>query len=395
MKTRLLGILLIVFLLTFNVNSQNEEKAYTFTKQVEVPVTPVKNQFKSGTCWSFAGIALIEAEVLRIKKEEVDLSDMFIVRHTFYEKAERFVRFHGKNNFGGGGAFHDVTHIIRKYGIVPNEAYTGLNYGTEKHEHGELDEVLESFANSIVKNKNKQLTTAWRNAINGILDAYFGKSPEKFNYKGKEYTPHSFTKYLGINPDDYIAITSFTHHPFYSQFVLELPDNWLHANAYNVTLSELEEIIDNALNKGYSVGWATDVSEKGFSWRNGIAIIPELKIEDLGGSERSRWESLTPAEREKEMYKFDKPITEKTITQENRQIAFDNFTTTDDHGMLITGIYTDQLGNKYYKVKNSWDVTNVYEGYLYASKAFVMYKTTNIMVHKNAIPKSIAKKLNL
>ncbi len=391
MKTKFfLSIVCYFFIFSFVLAQDN---GYVFTKVNEIPVTSVKNQYKSGTCWSFSGIALLEAEILRNKKIEVDLSDMWIVRQAYYEKAISYIRYQGKNNFGAGGAFHDVTNMIRKYGIVPESVYSGLNYGTDKHNHGEVDDVLKAYLDAVLKNSNKELSTAWLAGFNGILDAYFGPVPQKFTYEGKEYTPQSFATYLGIVPDDYVVITSFNHAPFYKPFVLELPDNWAHDIAYNVPLADLEEIIDYAVKNGYTVAWASDVSEKGFSWKNGVAIVPEVKLEDLAGTERDRWEKLTPAEREKELYKFDKPGKEMTITQENRQKAFDNQNTTDDHGMLINGIYTDQNGTKYYRVKNSWDVTNVYEGYFYASRAFVFYKTTNIQLNKNAIPKSIAKKL--
>jgi bleomycin hydrolase len=391
MRTSILLFFFVVFF-SFSI-AVAQDQGYEFAKVTEIPATSVKNQFKSGTCWSFSGLALLEADILRIKKLDVDLSDMWIVRHAYTEKAIRYVRFHGSNNFGAGGAFHDVTNMIKKYGIVPEAVYSGLNYGTEKHVHGELDEVLKAYVDAVIKNPNKELTTAWISGFNSILDAYLGPLPQKFTWEGKEYSSASFASFLGIIPDDYVVITSFTHAPFYKPFVLELPDNWAHEIAYNVPLNEMEEIIDYALKNGHTVAWASDVSEKGFSWKNGIAIVPEVKMEDLSGTERDRWEKLTPAEKEKEMYKFDKPGNEMVITQENRQKSFDNYTTTDDHGMLITGIFTDQNGTKYYKVKNSWDVTNVYDGYLYASRAFVLYKTTDIMVHKKAVPKSIAGKL--
>lgn len=386
-------IVILFYLNYFVLNGQ--ERSYKFRKVVEVPVTSVKDQYKSGTCWSFAGIALLEAEILREKNEQFDLSEMWIVRHTYFEKAIRYVRFHGHTNFGPGGSFHDVTNMIAKYGIVPEDMYPGLQYGTDKHMHAELDEVLKAYVGAVVKNLNKELTTAWIRGYENVLDAYFSKKPETFTFKGKQFTPITFTQYLGINPENYVVLTSFTHVPFYKPFILELPDNWAHEMVYNVPLNELEEIIDYALNNGYTVGWASDVSEKGFSWRNGIAIIPEIKLEDLSGTERERWEALTPAERENELYKFEKPLPEKKITPELRQLAFDNYTTTDDHGMLIVGIYRDQNDNKFYKVKNSWNVTNPYEGYLFASSAYVLYKTTNIIVNKNAIPKHIRKKLNL
>lgn len=391
MKTKFFSLLCYILLIPGFLFAQTE--GYVFTKVAEVPATSVKNQYKSGTCWSFSGLALLEAEILRMKNIDVDLSDMYIVRTAYYEKAMRYVRFHGNLNFGGGGAFHDVTNMIRTYGIVPEEVYSGLSYGTTNHEHGEIDEILKAYVDAVVKNSGKVLTTAWLEGFNAILDVYFGEIPEKFSYQGKEYTPQTFASHIGVVPDDYIVITSYTHHPFYKPFVLELPDNWAHDVAYNVPLNEMEEIIDYAIKNGYTVAWASDVSEKGFSWRNGVAIVPEVKLEDMSGSEKDRWEKMTPSEREKELYKFDKPSPEMVITQENRQLAFDNYNTTDDHGMLITGIFTDQNGTKYYKVKNSWDVTNVYNGYFYASRSFVLYKTLDIMIHRDAIPKTIAKKL--
>ncbi len=391
MKAKIVTLCML-FMFVFSIVNAQDTK-YEFSKVKEIPVTSVKNQYKSGTCWSFSGLALLEAEILRTKNIDVDMSDMWIVRHAYYEKAIRYIRFHGTNNFGPGGAFHDVTNMIAKYGIVPEDAYQGLKYGTDNHVHGEMDDVLKAYVDAVLKNSNKELSTAWLAGFNSLLDAYFGTLPEKFTYEGKEYTPKSFASFLGLVPEDYVVITSFTHAPFYKPFVLELPDNWAHDIAYNVPLNELEEIIDYAIDKGYTVAWASDVSEKGFSWRNGVAIVPEVKLEDMGGTERDRWEKLTQSEKEKEMYKFDKPGNEKEITQEVRQLAFDNHTTTDDHGMLLTGIYKDQNGTKYYKVKNSWDVNNVYEGYFYASRAFVLYKTTDIMIHKSAVPKSIANKL--
>lgn len=391
MKAKIVTLCML-FMFVFSIVNAQDTK-YEFSKVKEIPVTSVKNQYKSGTCWSFSGLALLEAEILRTKNIDVDMSDMWIVRHAYYEKAIRYIRFHGTNNFGPGGAFHDVTNMIAKYGIVPEDAYQGLKYGTDNHVHGEIDDVLKAYVDAVLKNSNKELSTAWLAGFNSLLDAYFGTLPEKFTYEGKEYTPKSFASFLGLVPEDYVVITSFTHAPFYKPFVLELPDNWAHDIAYNVPLNELEEIIDYAIDKGYTVAWASDVSEKGFSWRNGVAIVPEVKLEDMGGTERDRWEKLTQSEKEKEMYKFDKPGNEKEITQEVRQLAFDNHTTTDDHGMLLTGIYKDQNGTKYYKVKNSWDVNNVYEGYFYASRAFVLYKTTDIMIHKSAVPKSIANKL--
>lgn len=396
---KVLPLVLMLFVLQ-SIKAQpteaEEKEGYKFTTVKEIPATTVKNQYRSGTCWSFAGLALLESELIRMGKGEVDLSEMFIVRHSFAGKAVNFVRFHGNTNFGGGGAFHDVTNTIRKYGIVPESVYDGLKYGEDKHVHGEIDEVFKAYVEAIVKNSNKKLTPVWLDGFNALLDTYLGKIPEKFDYNGKQYTPTSFAKELGINADDYIPVTSFSHHPFYTKFVMELPDNWAFESIYNVTLDDMWQIVVNAINNGYTVGWATDVSEKGFSWNSGVAVVPEVKIEELSGSEKSRWEKMTEKERNDQMYKFDKPIREMIITQEVRQKAFDNYQTQDDHGMLITGIAKDQNGTEYLKVKNSWSGDNhVYDGYLYASKAFFLYKTTNIMLHRNAIPKDIAKKMGL
>ncbi|OPZ97679.1 MAG: Peptidase C1-like family protein [Bacteroidetes bacterium ADurb.Bin408] len=385
-------MIMAIIAMSTALKAQNEEgkpEGYKFTTVKDIPVTKVKNQYRSGTCWSFSGIGMLEAELIRMGKGEISLSDMYIVRCAYAAKAERYVRFHGHVNFGGGGAFHDVMNVVREMGITPESVYDGLKYGEGKHVHGEIDEVLKAFIEAIVKNENKKITPVWRDGFNGLLDTYFGKIPENFDYNGKKYTPKTFASEMGINPDDYIPITSFSHHPFYKKFVMELPDNWAHETVYNVPLEDMWQIVVYAVNNGYTVGWATDVSEKGFSWNKGIAVIPEIKIEELSGSEKAKWEKLTEKERNEQLYKL-------VITQEIRQKAFDNYQTEDDHGMLICGLAKDQNGTDYLKVKNSWsDENHVYNGFLYASKSYFLYKTTNIMLHKNAIPKEIAKKLGL
>lgn len=390
--------LLIISFLAIGLFAQDEEskkEGYVFTMVKEVKTTPVKDQYRAGTCWSYSGIAFVEAELLRMGKPEFDLAELYVVRKAYEEKAEKYIRMHGTINMGAGGAFHDVFNVIKKYGIVPEEVYKGLNYGEDNHVHGELDAVLKAFVDAVKENPNKKLSTAWKRAVNAILDEYLGKEPEKFTYKGVEYTPQSFAKFLGINTDDYINITSYTHHPFYTQFILEIPDNWAWGTSYNLPLDEMMQIIDNALNNGYTVCWGADVSEKGFKWTKGIAVVPAEDRPDLDGLERARWEKLTQKEKDNLLYSLDKPMPEKTITQELRQIAFDNYQTTDDHGMLISGIAKDQNGTKYYYVKNSWNTTNEYNGFFYASEAYVRYKTMNIIVHKDAIPKDIRKKLNI
>jgi len=388
----LLGIMVFLFF-CFDLIAQD---GYKFTNEKRLPVTSVKDQNRSGTCWSFSGLSFLEAEMIRMGKKNVaDLSEMFIVRNCYYDKAIKHVRLHGALNFGGGGAFHDVTYVLKNYGLVPEKAYTGLQYAENNHVHGELDLLLKNYVNGVIKNKNKKISTAWKTGINGILDAYLGKEITKFTYKGKEYTPKSFAKDVtGLNADDYVTISSFNHHPYYKTFILEIPDNWLWGEVYNLPMQEMLKVIDYSLENGYTVAWATDVSEKGFSYKNGVAIVPGKDIKEMSDSERSKWENLTKKEKQDALYSFDKPVSEKKITQEMRQEAFDNYKTTDDHGMLIMGTAKDQNGKKYYIVKNSWAESNKYKGYLYASEAFVLYKTTNIMINKNAIPKDIKKKLN-
>jgi len=386
--------------LTISAQEKKEEEkevGYQFTAVKEIPCTPVKDQYRSGTCWSFSGLGFIESEMLRMGKPTVDLAEMFVVYHSYADKATKYVRLHGSLNFGAGGAFHDVTNVIRKYGIVPEEVYKGLNYGEEKHVHGELDRILLDNVKAVVDNPNKKLTTAWHDAFDSNLDSYLGKLPEKFQYQGKEYTPQSFaTDYIGLNMDDYVEITSFTHHPFYSKFIIEVPDNWSWNEVYNVPLNEMDEIIDNAINSGYPVAWAADVSEKGFATsKKGVAVIPVADKANMTDAEITKWEKLSDKEKDEELYKLNKPGAEKTITQEMRQIDFDDYQTTDDHGMLIVGTAKDQNGKIYYKVKNSWGSYNDYAGFFYASKPYVEFKTTSIMVHKDAIPKNIRKKLNL
>lgn len=390
----------ILFLLTLNIQAQTpetEKEDYQFSEQKELPTTSVKDQYRSGTCWAFSGIAMLESEMLRIGKPDVDLSEMFIVWHTYSEKSTKNVRLHGKLNFSAGGAFHDVTNMIKRYGIVPECIYDGLNYGEEKHVHGEMDIMLEKQVKSIIENKNKKLSTVWHDAINSTLDSYLGELPDTFTYEGKEYTPISFAqKYVGLNMDDYVEITSYTHHPFYSKFILEVPDNWSWNEVYNVPMTEMERIIDNSIAAGYTVAWAADISEKGFSTsKKGVAIIPTIDLATMDDAEISKWEDLSEKEKNEKIYGQEGPCTEKEITQEMRQIDFDNYQTTDDHGMLIVGTSQDQQGTAYYKVKNSWGKYNEYDGFFYVSKPYVRYKTMSIMVNKNAIPKDIRKKLKL
>ncbi|KQM09524.1 MAG: aminopeptidase [Candidatus [Bacteroides] periocalifornicus] len=379
------------------LQAQEGEKkgGFQFTDEVTVSTTSVKDQNRAGTCWSYSGLGFFESELLRMKKGEYDLSEMFIVRNTYHDKAVDYVRYHGTMEFAGGGSFKDVVEVLRKHGIVPEEVYKGLNYGEDNHVHGELDAVTKAYVNAVIENSNKHLSTAWLRGYDGILNAYLGVPPTEFTYKGKKYTPKSYMESLGLNLDDYTYITSWTHHPFYQLCKVEIPDNWRRGDDWNVQLDEMMAIIDNSLKNGYPVAWGSDVSEKGFKWRKGVAVIPAKEGEETAGAEVLKWAEMSKEDREKALSEINGPVPEKKITQEMRQLAFDNWETTDDHGMVIVGIAKDQNGNKYYKVKNSWTASGPYKGYFYASEAFVRYKTIDIMVNKKGIPAEIAKKLKL
>lgn len=375
--------------------AQRPDSGFRFTDVTVVRTTPVKDQNKSGTCWSFAGTSFIEDEIMRAGGPELDLSEMYTVRHCYADKAAKYIRMDGKLNFAQGGGLPDILYVIRNYGLVPEQAYTGLRYGEDKHAHYEMADGLTGYLNGVLRNGNKRYSTAWQAGFNGILDAYLGPEPATFTYNGKQYTPQSFARMTGINPDNYICITSFTHHPFYRPFPLEVADNWLWAEYMNVPMDEMKQIVDNALQNGYTVCWAADVSEGGFKWREGVAVIPEeFDPSTLEGTELSRWVTLSDAERAKERFKITGPVKEITPTQEGRQAEFDRHETTDDHGMTIVGIATDQQGNRYYKVKNSWDTNQVYGGYIYVSEPYFLQKTVGLMVNKGAVPAAIARKFN-
>lgn len=370
-----------------------DSTGFKFTDVKVVKTTSVKDQNKSGTCWSFSGLSFLEDEVLRKTGKETDLSEMFVVRHCYDDKADKYVRTGGKINFAQGGGFADVLYVLENYGFVPEEIYAGLNYGEKKHSHYEMFDGLEGYLNGVLKNGNKHLSTAWKKGFSSILDAYLGELPSTFKYNGKTYTPQQYAKEIGLNAGDYINITSFTHHPFYTAFPLEIADNWLWKSTMNVPLDEFKAIVDNALEKGYSVAWAADVSEGGFKWKEGYAINPEdISEEDLEGTELSRWVKLSDKDREKKKFEKKGPQKEKKVTQEMRQKGFDNFETTDDHGMVIVGYAVDQEGNRYYKVKNSWDTNQIYDGYIYVSEPYFLEKTISVMVNKDAVPSSISSK---
>ena len=392
MKKVLVGALLFACALT---TVAQESGDYVFTPVKELKVTPVKNQNRTGTCWSFSGLGFLEAELIRQGKGEFDLSEMFIVGHSYKDKADKYVRLHGKLNFGQGGSFEDVLYVTKHYGAVPESVMNGLQYGEDMHVHGEMEAIAYNYVNAVVKNNNGKLSTSWKKGYDAVIDSYLGEVPEKFTYNGKEYTPQTFAKELGLNIDDYVSLTSYTHHPFYSEFPLEIEDNWRWANSYNLPLDEFMAVFENAINTGYSIAWGSDVSEKGFT-RNGIAVIPDIKAIETSGSDQDKWVGLSKTEKDNEIKKLiEKPCQEIAVTQAMRQEAYDNYQTTDDHGMIIYGIAKDQTGKKFYMVKNSWGTDNKYQGTWYASEAFVAYKPMNIIVHKDALPKTIAKKLGL
>lgn len=348
----------------------------------EIATTGIKDQHQSGTCWSFSTESFLESELLRMGKEAVDLSEMYIVRKAYEQKAWRYVRMLGHAQFGPGGEPHDVMNLIRAYGMVPESAYPGTEQG-EKINHNEMDAVLKAYLDEVIKlHQNGHTGKHWFEGYKGILDAYLGKVPEQFVYLGKTYTPKNFQTYLGINPDDYIELTSFNHHPLYTQFVLEVADNWSTELIYNVSLEDLGTIADAALNAGYGIEWASDVSEKGFDFKKGLALIPFKPWAELNEKER---DSL-----------FSWPTQEPEVTAVLRQEAFDNLSTQDDHGMHFTGIYKDQQGKTYYRVKNSWGTKlNDGEGNFFCTKNYYLYKTTAILLHKKAVPSEILKKLKV
>lgn len=374
--------------------SNKEGSSYAFTKIYDLEAMPVQNQGRTGTCWSFSGLSFFESELLRMGKGKHALSEMWVARHAYHDKAVNYVRMHGFFNFGPGGAFHDIPYVIRKYGIVPESVYEGLNYGSKTHNHAEMDGMLKAIVDVVVKSpQNNVLTPSWLNAVDGVLDAYFGEVPTQFEVDGKKYDGKSYAKELGLNMDDYVILGSFTHQPLYKQFVLEVPDNWAFGLVYNVPLDELMEVAETALAEGFTWAWAADVSEKGFSFRDGLAIVPEDEstIQKKGQDNKH----FSDAGAEKVSDAFSQPVPEKKITPEMRQLAYDNYETTDDHGMHVTGMVKDQKGTKYFLVKNSWGTGNDCDGYFYASEAYFRYKTMNIMVHKDALPKKLAKKLEI
>ena len=362
--------------------SENASTKYQFTDIIRLDNTSVKNQASSGTCWSYSTNSFLESEMMRMGKTPVELSQLYSARRVYEEKADNYVRMHGSISWGDGGECHDVINMYAKYGAMPQSVYTGLHYGTNKNKFGEFQAMLKAMLDAVVANHNGKLSTSWKSAYDAVLDSYLGAIPETFTWEHKTYTPKSFAReVVGIHPEDYVELGSFTTSPYYKKTMFMVPDNWSFEKLYNVKMDDITDIIDHALNGGYTVAWAADVSEKYFSWKNGVAFVPEKDWDDMDTAEQK--------------HMFEGPKDERHITPEMRQAAFDNYETTDDHGMHIVGMGKDQNGKKYYIVKNSWGDKNDYKGYIYVSKAYVKYKTTAILLHKNGIPDEIRQKLQV
>ena len=394
-------ILAAMSLTTFAQNDSVDVKkdsveGWKFITVDSIGITPVKNQNRSSTCWAFSTLGFLESEVLRTKGKVVDFSEMFVVSKTMMDRATYCVRMYNQPQFAPGGSAYDVIYCMEHYGLVPQEAMPGIRYGWTTNDtlpvHSELDHVAGGYLKGL--SGLKKLSPVWREGLQAIYDTYLGKCPEEFEYEGQRYTPKSFVESLGLSADNYVSFTSYTHHPFYEKFALEVPDNWRMDQMYNVPLEDLMQIIDHALVNGYTVEWGADVSELGFS-RKGIGVVPdEDQGADLTGTDMAHWLGMPNDKKKEELTK--RPLPEKTITQQMRQDAYDNWETTDDHGMQIFGIAKDQNGKRYYLVKNSWGtVKSDYKGIWYVSEAFMQYKTLDIMVHKDAIPEDIRQKLKI
>ena len=392
-------VLALVALITLGAVAQTkkEVKKPVFTTVKELPITSIKNQNRSGTCWAYSTLSFFESEILKKTGKTYDLCEMFIANKDYMDRAIVKVRMHGDCQFSQGGAAEDVLDVIKIYGICPENAMPlpGTMTGDSLANFNEFFEVMTPYVEAVSKSNAKKMSNQWKKGLQGILDSYLGACPEEFVYEGKTYTPKSFAASLGLDWNDYVSITSYTHHPFYTAFPVEVQDNWRGGRSYNVPIDEMMRIIDNALDKGYTVAWGGDVSEEGFT-RNGLALAYDTKkAQELTGSDQARWLKLSPAQKKNAIDSLGVDAPEIVPTQEMRQEGFDNWELTDDHGMHIYGVAKDQNGKEYYMVKNSWGETGAYKGTWYMSKAFIAAKTMDFMVNKNAIPKDIRKKLGI
>ncbi|HEX9979901.1 MAG TPA: C1 family peptidase [Flavobacterium sp.] len=362
------------------INNASISSKFHFTEVIDLENTSIKNQGSAGTCWSYSGNSFLESEMIRMGKKPVDLAEIYTARQVYLGKARNYVLFNGNLGLGDGGETHDVMNIFRKYGAMPQEVYTFEDYGKGKVKSGEFQEKFKAILDAYLKNTDPNKGAAWVKDISSYMDEQLGKLPENFTYNGKTYTPKTFSKeVVGIDPDDYVEFSSYKDNPYYEKMVLPVPDNWSYDMVYNVPMAELTDIIDNALAKGYTIAWSSDVSEPYFSWKNGVAFVPDMDLNSISDEQRKTI--------------FNGPMPEKQVTEDLRLEQLYTLTTTDDHAMQIVGLAKDQNGKEYYKVKNSWGATNDYKGYLYVTKAFVQLKSTGILLHKDGLPKNIAKKL--
>ena len=398
MKKLLAFALLSVFAISANAQEKKESaNKPVFTTVKENKITSIKDQNRSGTCWAYSTLSYFEAEILKATGKTYDLCESFVANKTYMDRAVQVVRLHGDCQFAQGGAAYDVLYCLKNYGICPEEAmpFPGSLYGDSLHNFNEFFSLLEPYVDAVAKNKGKKISNQWKKGLQGILDSYLGECPESFKYGGKTYNPKSFMNSLGINLDDYVTITSYTHHPFWTQFAVEVQDNWRNPLSWNIPMNDMMRIIDNAIEQGYTVAWGGDVSEDGFT-RQGLAYFVDSKAtESLAGSDMARWLKLSPTKRASILDSLGCTVPEVIPTQEQRQERFDNWELTDDHGMLIYGIAKDQNGKEYYMVKNSWGETGDYKGIWYMTKAFIAANTMDYMINKNAIPKDIRKKMGI
>lgn len=394
MKRAILSSAMLFIALSAMAQADSLKPVFTTVK--EIPITSVKNQARSGTCWNYSTLSFFEAEILKKSKKTYDLCEMFICNKNYMDRAIVKVRMHGDAQFSQGGSAYDVLAVMKNYGICPEEAMPlpGTMYGDTLNNFNQFFEVMEPYVNAVAHSSAKTLNPAWKNGLQGILDAYLGKCPEEFTYEGKKYTPKSFAKSLGLDFDDYVSITSFTHYPFYTEFPVEVQDNWRQPGSWNLPIEEVEKVIDNAIEQGYTIAWGGDVSEDGFT-RQGLALLYDAGNADQTGSDMAHWLKLSASEKMNKIKELGVNLVESEVTQEKRQEEYDNWTLTDDHGMLIYGIAKDQTGREYYMVKNSWGITGEYEGTWYMSKNFILAKLMDFMINKNAIPKDIRKKLGI
>ena len=368
-----------------------------FTIVKENPITSIKDQNRSGTCWDYSTLSFFEAEILKKTGKTYDLCESFVANKNYMDRAKTVVRMHGDAQFSQGGSAYDVLYVLKNYGICPQDAmpFPGSLTGDSLYNFNEFFSVMEPYVKAVATNKASKISNQWKQGLQSILDAYLGKCPESFTYKGKTYTPKSFAASLGLNWNDYETFTSYTHHPFYTAFPVEVQDNWRQPASWNLPMEEMMKIIDNAVMNGYTIAWGGDVSEPGFT-RDGLAyMVDGKKIQSTKGSDMARWLGLSAAKKKDIIAELGVNVPEVKASQELRQERFDNWELTDDHGMVIFGIAKDQNGKEYYMVKNSWGETGAYKGIWYITKTFIAANTMDFMVNKNAVPKDIRKKLGI